>query len=414
MYLNPERGAVSPFRFFPAVTTIPYVLPTLLLTAHLSLGLLFAQDLHQKPHFEARKNLSEYNGPGRDEPEPEGLTSVRIGYFGPDEAGDPLHGDLWRAAQMALDELNRGGGYKGLPFELISGWSDNPWGSGVTQIARMVFQDGVWAIIGGVDGSSAHLAEQVAAKAFVPLLNPGSTDKTINLANVPWMFSCLPGEHIQAPLLTQALAGEIGPGGRFALVTGTDHDSRVYSSVLRRYWNQRGMAPAWHHEIGPSDAGIALLDDLPHETGAVVVLADPQQSRRIVDRLRMHIQAAIFGSPAFGRYGFLADAPERLGRVYFPYPASLQTGSFEARFLERYGHEPDFAARQTYDAVQLFGDALQSAGLNRARIRDALRAAAPWSGTAGVIDWDNLGQNQREVFLATIQDGRILLVPRHE
>lgn len=396
------------------MTTTSKLLSVLLLTAFASVALLRAQVPEQAPHFEARKKLSEYNGPGRDEPEPDGLTSVRIGYFGPSQPEDPLHGDLWLAAQMALEDLNAQGGYRGIPFELIPGWSENPWGTGVTQVTRMVFQDGVWAIIGGVDGSSAHLAEQVAAKAFVSLLNPGSTDKTINLANVPWMFSCLPGEHLQAPVLTQALAGEVGSGGTFALVTGTDHDSRVFSSVLQKYWSQRGMAPASHHEVGPSDAGVSLLDDIPTDTGAVVVLADPLQSRRIVERLRKRTQAPIFGSTAFGRVAFLKGNPDGLGRVYFPYPASMDTGSFESLFLERHGHAPDFAARQTYDAIRLLADALHAAGLNRVRIRDALRAAAPWTGTAGEIDWDNLGQNKRPVILATIQQGRILPVSQPE
>ena len=108
---------------------------------------------------------------------------------------------MWCAACLAIEEANQAGGYEGLPFRLVPGWSGNPWGSGITAVTRMVYSQKVWAVIGGIDGPSTHLAEQVVAKARLPLLSPGSTDKTVNLANVPWMFSCVPDDHLLAPVL---------------------------------------------------------------------------------------------------------------------------------------------------------------------------------------------------------------------
>ena len=55
----------------------------------------------------------------------------------------------------------------------------------------------------GSTGPSAHLAEQVVAKARLPLVCPVSSDRTANVANVPWMFSVLPGDNAQAPCLAE-------------------------------------------------------------------------------------------------------------------------------------------------------------------------------------------------------------------
>ena len=38
--------------------------------------------------------------------------------------------------------------------------------------------------------------------------------------------------------------------------------------------------------------------------------------------------------------------------------------------------------------------AVKQAGLNRAKIRDAVRALAPYTGVTGAIDWDAFGQNR--------------------
>jgi hypothetical protein len=49
--------------------------------------------------------------------------------------------------------------------------------SGETRSGR--YEDKVWAIIGGIDGATTHLAEQVAAKAQLTLVNPVATDRSI-------------------------------------------------------------------------------------------------------------------------------------------------------------------------------------------------------------------------------------------
>ena len=105
---------------------------------------------------------------------------------------------MWCAASLAVEQANEAGGYRGLPFRLMPAWSDNPWGSGVKELTRLVFEDKIWAIVGGADGPTTHLAEQVAVKAGLPLINPVSTDKTVNLTNVPWIFSCTPQDPLQA------------------------------------------------------------------------------------------------------------------------------------------------------------------------------------------------------------------------
>ena len=74
----------------------------------------------------------------------------------------------------------------------------------------MVYADGVWAILGGIDSASTHLAEQVTTKARLPLVCAASSDRTANSAIVPWIFSLLPGNQLQAPVLAAELARRIG------------------------------------------------------------------------------------------------------------------------------------------------------------------------------------------------------------
>ncbi|MHC5142767.1 MAG: hypothetical protein ACYSOY_04120, partial [Planctomycetota bacterium] len=85
---------------------------------------------------------------------PSDVNEVLIGYFGPNDPNHPEGGDMWSAANMAIDQANQKGGYHGINFRLVSAWSDNPWGSGASEVVRMAYVHNVWGIIGGIDGPS--------------------------------------------------------------------------------------------------------------------------------------------------------------------------------------------------------------------------------------------------------------------
>jgi ABC-type branched-subunit amino acid transport system substrate-binding protein len=189
------------------------------------------------------------------------LEEIRIGYFGSNDPEHPEGGDLWLAARLALEDANREGGYRGLPFRLRSCWSRNPWGTGISQLAQMVYSEYVWAIIGSIDGASTHLAEQVVAKARLPLLSPVSTDKTVNLANVPWMFSLSPGDHQIAPVLARAIVDRVDEAP-FALASSTDHDSRLLVEELRVDLAELNAVPSYHLQFHPNGEVAHIFDRL--------------------------------------------------------------------------------------------------------------------------------------------------------
>jgi branched-chain amino acid transport system substrate-binding protein len=364
--------------------------------------------------YDLRTHQTEYAGPGRQISPPADIKEVLIGYFGPNEPSNPRGGDMWNAASLAVEKANRAGGYKGLPFRLIAGWSDNPWGSGITEVTRMVYVHKVWAIIGGIDGPSTHLAEQVVAKARLTLINPASTDKTVNLANVPWMFSCLPEDHLQAPALARAIALE--PGDKsFLLVSAVDHDSHIFTVELNNALTRHKMTPSYYFEFNPDPNSIEeLVQKITNaETHSLVIIAPATDSARIVSAVRQKgFKGKIFGGPSLGRRSFLQQAGNAAEGIVFPllYTRGKESSSFEKEFTARFGKQPDYLAAHTYDAVNLTIAAIRKAGLNRARIRDAVSELSPFKGVTGTIKWDPLGANNRVVCLGTVRDGRIVSV----
>ena len=366
----------------------------------------------QMPYFEARKQQNTYLGPGREAPEPEGLTEVAIGFFGPADLRHPEGGDLWLAANLAVEEANAEGGYRRLPFRLIPCWADNPWGNGVTHLTRMAYEHGIWAIIGGIDGPSTHLAEQLVAKARLALVSPASTDKTVNLANVPWMFSALPGDRHLAPLLGKALLEECA-GREFVLVAANDHDSHQFLAELEKFIARERARPSYRFEFpsGASDYPDLIRRVVAAQPHTVVLIAGARDSAALLDGLRRTgFEGKVFGGPAMGRRSVLRRAAAWRGAVVFPQPVYPSPGAegFAQVFADRSGYPPDYAAACAYESTRMLMAAIREAGLNRARICDALRRLSPWNGKAVRIEWDALGENRSPVTLGTIADGRLV------
>ncbi len=316
-------------------------IPDLRLSAFICVLICISASAQQPPYKPAAP--PDFSAPGRDDPEPAGLTEVRFGWFGPPE------GPMWTAANRAVDELNRAGGYKGLPFRLIPGWASDPWRAGALHLTRMVFRDGVWALIAAANGDAVHLAEQVAAKASLTVMNPAATDRTLHAAGVPWIFSCVQGDDAIARALAEAAANRA-----VTLVSSTDHDSRALVAYLKPLIR---IAHQVEFEPGRAARAAEAMGD------TVIVIAGARDTAEAVKLVRA--KTVLAGRPAAGaRYPVLADAPAC-----------------------------------AYDSVKMLAAAIREAGLNRSRIRDAMRSLSPYEGASGRIEWDAFGQNRRPVRL---------------
>ena len=374
----------------------------------------FCQEPATRPYHDSRNTPRAYNGPGRDNPDPVAVKEVLIGYFGPADAAHFEGGSIWQGTALAIEEANAAGGYRGAPFRLAPEWSENPWRGGVAILARLVYTEPVWALIGGIDGPSTHLAEQVVAKALITLVNPAASDRSIHTANVPWMFTCVPSDQLQARVLSEAVQRS---GGPFVLLSATDHDSRAFVAQLEIAFKASGIAPAFHVEF---EAGTLHLADLASRVAGLgancaVLIAGPRDTARVLKAVRENgFSGAIYAGPALARAAALAEAGPAAEGAFFPLVTqeTPAAGKFRDAFTKRFGAAPDWAAAQAYDAANLLVAAIRRAGLNRARIRDAMQQLSPWDGASGPIHWDELGQNDRTVRLGVIRNGTPALLAR--
>jgi branched-chain amino acid transport system substrate-binding protein len=226
------------------------------------------------------------------------------------------------------------------------------------------------------------------------------------------MFSCLPADHLQAPVLARSIASEVGDES-FLLVSAVDHDSHLFTVELTRAFAQHKLTPSYHYEFKPGQKNIdGLIEKIINSRAhSLVLIAAAQQSAQIVSAVRQKgFNGSIFGGPCMGRRSFIEQAGDAAEEAVFPllYTHGKGSSSFEKEFTTRFGKQPDYLAAHTYDATNLLIEAIRKVGLNRALIRDAISELSPWKGVTGAIKWDPLGSNNRTVRLGAVKAGRVI------
>jgi branched-chain amino acid transport system substrate-binding protein len=391
------------------------------------------------PYRNLRQTTLEYRGPEEDVADP---GEIRIAWFGPTGASNVLGADMWWAANFAVGEANArtqaasphgpassADGPAPLLCRLVPCWAADPWGAGVSQLARMVYEERPLAVVGSIDSASTHLAEQIVAKANLPLVSPIATDKSITLAGVSWTFACAPSDSAVAAVLVDGILSTLeNRNRRVALLATTDHESRMTTREVLREFTRRQHPPDFRFDVPPgaqesSQQLAALAEAGP---AVVLIIAGAEDSARLTQAVRRACKPGqgsdsdrgprLFGCQSMARTQFRELAGPVGEEVCFPLVgvASL-TNSTAAVFVQRFtterGHPPDYASLLAYDATQLLLEAIRQAGPHRARVRNALSSLSPWPGIAGAISFDGTGQNIRtNVLLGTWRGGQIQLI----
>ena len=335
---------------------------------------------------------AEFHGYGREAGEPDKLKSVRLGLMGPEKT--PEGKQLQNGVALAIEQANTRGGYHGVPYEIIFRPDDGPWG--------------------------------MAAKAWIPIVTPTASDLTIDYANVPWVFRCMPSDTQQAQiLLNYAYQHEYKN-----LVVLTEGQREAHTGFLRLKEVARRMyyPLSMHIEYNPHNP-TAILPRLKNiAIDAIIIWGHPDSALPLLIALREDditdpvLAPAIFAIPQIAQKApttgeLIVAAPYDLSRFRKNSEScsnesqenDTPISTFMQQYQKRTGTFPSPIALFAYDATRMVIAAIERAGLNRAKIRDELSRIS-FNGLTGTIHFDSLGGNPAQPVLMTLQAGQWICV----
>jgi ABC-type branched-subunit amino acid transport system substrate-binding protein len=396
-----------------------------------------AQDLEPfsgvKPFKENFLLQIEYAGAGRAIPEPEHLDTVKVGFIGPIEStvsvatGGKSHEEalgipMLQGSRLAVEEWNRRGGYakRKIPFELVVSNDNGLWGSSGNEIIKQAYKDGVWGILGTIDGANSHIAIRVALKAEVLMVNTGDTDPTFIETNIPWVARVIGDDRQQAYLLTDYWYRKLNLQ-KVAIIRASNRYGRFGVREIRDSARrlQRPVPIEMAYKVGQQDFRLEVERVKNSNPDAVVHWGDAVEGAMILNTMReMGMTQPFFGCDRTVSDEFVKLAGQNANGVIAGFPWNPQRGDarlerFRAAYRERFGTEPGTYAAHAYDGMNLMLWAINVAGLNRAKIRDLIAYLPhPWPGVTGDIILSACLDDVGDTYLAIREDDRWRFVSR--
>lgn len=392
---------------------------------------------YAKPYYLYYTHPTLYTGAARDIPDPKNITEVRIGFIAPLEgSSDAVFGQrMLHGAELAVEEANARGGYGGKPFRLMlhndyNNWQENAvsgsyrptdpgiWGSSSDVGVKMIYDEHDWAIFGSINSETTHILLRLVLKAETPIVNSASTDPTIPETSIPWYFTDLQDDRVQAYTLARRIYTELGLK-RVAILRVNNRYGRMGVPKFREASVRLGHPVVIEQKYLPGDTDftreLRIIRD--SRVQAVVLWADEAEAAAILKQMRaLGMKQRVFGSYRTLGPQLLAEAgPAAEGfQAVFPYNPTRKDPrwiAFNQRFEARFHEPPDQFASLAYDAMNILLDAICNAGLNRARIQDALDDIGHYDGVTGRMIFDPNQKNVAPMFLGTVHNGAIAYRP---
>jgi len=369
-----------------------------------------------KPYATLDRQGVTYRGPIRSAESDLPADTAVIGMILPLKGSQQPEGKaLLAAAQLAIEEERAAGPLPGgRELQLAVRDESGPWGQASAEILRLFEDDHALAVITSANGTSAHLAEQIANKISIPILTLAS-DPTTTQANVPWLFRLGPSDADQARTFCRRIYADLGLKN-VLLVAEADHDGKIGGEEFERATKEFHAQPPFRFEWTDSAGSSGSLRETlqAKKPEAIVVWADTPAAEKLLEIARATQPTATT---------FLCSKAAQLDNEARVSPTANQAESFEGPFavgssdrkqinerekfeqifLAKTGTNPGLAAFETYEAVHVLSLAIRHTGANRVLLRDYLANEGKPAGAEDNTPFDPAGNNLRTFALVRLQ-----------
>ncbi|MFH0843408.1 MAG: ABC transporter substrate-binding protein [Bacteroidota bacterium] len=383
---------------------------------------LVAYDKFQKAYKYHFLTPTWFYGAGREIPAPTDLKEVRLGFLGPLEGSVimPLGVQMMQGAVLAIEEANKKGGYRGIPFKLMIHNDFGLWGAAANEVVKMD-DEGVWAWVGTIDDINSHVAIRASLKLEIPVINPGDPDPTYTETNIPWVLRNIPDDRQSSYALVNQIY-KLEKYTRVALMRANNRYGRVGTVHFNRSATRIGYPPIIEERFNDLETDFtAQLERIKKiNPDAILIWGNAKESGLIVKQIReLGMTQPLYGSDRMVNPEFFEYAGKYAENVittcqYNPAANDPKLKAFQANYYKRFEMEPNVFAAHSYDAINMIIEAINKVGLNRALIRDILtdlKTFQGYQGVTGVVIFDGAFNNLRPIFMARVNDGKFEFSP---
>lgn len=349
--------------------------------------------------------------------------TIKIGAFGPYSGDTAMYGEAAKnGIQLAADEINENGGIDGKKIEIISYDTKGDTTEAVSAYNRLVNEDGVVAIVGGVLSGESLAVKDAAKEDNMPMVAPTATADEVT-TDAPNSFRICFLDEYQGIAAARYATSSDGINGKTAamMVSKGDAYSEGLAAAFKETFEALGGSVVDTENYASTDKDYsAQLTKIKSAGVDVVYLPDYYNvvGPILQKAQEMGITAKFIGGDGWD--SVQKDYADAAAGNYFTnhYAADNQAEivqSFLSAYQSAYNDTPNSFAALGYDALNAVAEAITNAGsTERQDIIDAL-GSLEVNGVTGSFTFDENGNPKgKEISIIQVDNGELKYVTSEE
>ncbi|MBS3127768.1 penicillin-binding protein activator [Candidatus Woesearchaeota archaeon] len=338
--------------------------------------------------------------------------TITVGFISPLTGDVANYGESARGGvELALEEINAQG-INGKKMNVI--YEDGRCNAKDATLAaqKLINQNGVYVIMGGVCSSETLAAAPLAEEAQVVLVSFASSSPDITNSG-DYIFRTWPSDAGQGKKIAEKM---IADGIK---TVGIVHPNSDYNLALAKAFTESFEAQGGKvvlremYEQDAKDFRTQLLKVKAAQVEAMYIIPYGEGGLVMKQAREQGISVPLYASETVGTPEVVADAGGAAEGVIYATPAfdaeSSSAKVFLEKYVSKYGKEPSFGvvAATAYDTAHLVADALRT-GEDANAVKQYLYNVQNYAGVAGTLTIDEHGDALKDFQLMVIHEGAFI------
>ncbi|WP_413575950.1 ABC transporter substrate-binding protein [Bdellovibrio sp. HCB290] len=312
-----------------------------------------------------------------------------------------------KGVRLAFDEINAAGGIKGKKIELKTMDDQGKNEEAAAATTRLITQNKVIAIIGGVASGRSKAAAPIAQAKGIPFVSPASTNPDVTKVG-DYVFRVCFIDPFQGSVMAK-FANETLKIKKVAILRDVKNDYSVgLADAFLTDFKKRGgeIVADVSYQAGDIDFKAQLTQIRSKNPEAIYVPGYYTEVGLIAQQARqLGIKAPLMGGDGWDSEKLHEIGKEAINGNYYSNHYTVESTDpavteFIKKFKAKYNETPDALAALGYDAAKILAAAIErSVDLSGKSIRDELAKTKDFPGVTGKI---TLNENRDAVKSAVV------------
>jgi branched-chain amino acid transport system substrate-binding protein len=325
------------------------------------------------------------------------------------------------AAQLAVAEINKAGGIDGKQVELVI--YDNAYDTAkAVENSQKLIQEGVVAILGSATSAPTMAIGPVALESEVLTITPSGTNAKVTMNGDvvnPFVFRACFIDPFQGLVLANFASNNLSAMKAVVMGSNSSDYAKDLASIFTTQFTANGgtvLSDVFYYADSDTDFSAQLTSIAALGEFDVLFVADyAARAGLIINQARATAgleTVAIVGPDGFESPDLndLAGGASNVNNVYFStHFSTIVDNAKVAAFITAYtasaGEAPSALSALAYDAMYMLFAAIDAAGTDPVKVRDAMKATTAFEGVTGTISFDALNNPVKSAIVVQLTNG---------